>query len=70
MASLHFNFIRVRVCVARMSLCTSVTDGEVARAKNLLKTNMLLHLDGTFSFVRGSDTQKILSVDIFRYQGR
>lgn len=30
----------------RMSLCTSVTESEVARAKNLLKTNMLLHLDG------------------------
>lgn len=30
----------------RMTLCTSVTEGEVARAKNLLKTNMLLHLDG------------------------
>ncbi|KAK1906357.1 Mitochondrial-processing peptidase subunit beta [Dissostichus eleginoides] len=30
-----------------MSLCTSVTEGEVARAKNLLKTNMLLHLDGS-----------------------
>uniref|UniRef100_A0A672FRM2 Mitochondrial-processing peptidase subunit beta n=1 Tax=Salarias fasciatus TaxID=181472 RepID=A0A672FRM2_SALFA len=30
-----------------MSLCTSVTDSEVARAKNLLKTNMLLHLDGS-----------------------
>jgi len=29
-----------------MSLCTSVTEAEVARAKNLLKTNMLLHLDG------------------------
>lgn len=29
-----------------MSLCTSVTESEVARAKNLLKTNMLLHLDG------------------------
>lgn len=29
-----------------MTLCTSVTEGEVARAKNLLKTNMLLHLDG------------------------
>lgn len=29
-----------------MSLCTSVTEVEVARAKNLLKTNMLLHLDG------------------------
>lgn len=30
-----------------MSLCTSVTDSEVVRAKNLLKTNMLLHLDGS-----------------------
>lgn len=30
----------------RMRLCTSVTESEVARAKNLLKTNMLLQLDG------------------------
>uniref|UniRef100_A0A8C9TTR9 Mitochondrial-processing peptidase subunit beta n=1 Tax=Scleropages formosus TaxID=113540 RepID=A0A8C9TTR9_SCLFO len=30
-----------------MSLCTTVTENEVARAKNLLKTNMLLHLDGS-----------------------
>lgn len=30
----------------RMRLCTSVTENEVARAKNLLKTNMLLQLDG------------------------
>jgi processing peptidase subunit beta len=30
-----------------MRLCTSVTDFEVARARNLLKTNMLLQLDGT-----------------------
>nr|XP_020645646.1 mitochondrial-processing peptidase subunit beta isoform X2 [Pogona vitticeps] len=30
-----------------MRLCTSVTEGEVARAKNLLKTNMLLQLDGS-----------------------
>ncbi|KAJ2940634.1 hypothetical protein O0L34_g14742 [Tuta absoluta] len=30
-----------------MKLCISVTDGEVERAKNLLKTNMLLQLDGT-----------------------
>lgn len=30
----------------RIRLSTSVTDGEVARAKNLLKTNMLLQLDG------------------------
>eukprot|EP00096_Caligus_rogercresseyi_P003989 TRINITY_DN180_c0_g1_i1.p1 TRINITY_DN180_c0_g1~~TRINITY_DN180_c0_g1_i1.p1 ORF type:complete len:477 (+),score=141.93 TRINITY_DN180_c0_g1_i1:737-2167(+) len=28
-------------------LCTSVTDFEVDRAKNLLKTNMLLQMDGT-----------------------
>lgn len=30
----------------RVRLSTSVTDSEVARAKNLLKTNMLLQLDG------------------------
>lgn len=30
-----------------MRLCTIVTDAEVNRAKNLLKTNMLLQLDGT-----------------------
>lgn len=30
-----------------MRLCTMITDGEVERAKNLLKTNMLLQLDGT-----------------------
>lgn len=30
-----------------MRLCTNVTDGEVERAKNLLRTNMLLQLDGT-----------------------
>lgn len=30
-----------------MKLCTTVTDGEIERAKNLLKTNMLLQLDGT-----------------------
>ena len=30
-----------------MRLCTSVTDFEVDRAKNLLRTNMLLQLDGT-----------------------
>ncbi|XP_044534582.1 mitochondrial-processing peptidase subunit beta [Gracilinanus agilis] len=28
-------------------LCTNVTESEVARAKNLLKTNMLLQLDGS-----------------------
>lgn len=30
-----------------MRLCTSVTESEVTRAKNLLKTNLLLQLDGT-----------------------
>lgn len=30
-----------------MRLCTSVTEKEVARARNILKTNMLLQLDGT-----------------------
>merc|ERR1712098_862360 len=30
-----------------MRLATSVTDFDVNRAKNLLKTNMLLQLDGT-----------------------
>jgi len=30
-----------------MRLCNSVTEFEVTRAKNLLKTNMLLQLDGT-----------------------
>ena len=30
-----------------MRMCTGITDFEVDRAKNLLKTNMLLQLDGT-----------------------
>jgi processing peptidase subunit beta len=30
-----------------MRLCTNVTDAEVERAKNTLRTNMLLQLDGT-----------------------
>lgn len=30
-----------------MRLCTTVSEAEVARARNLLKTNMLLQLDGT-----------------------
>lgn len=38
--------VSVWFCVCRMSVCTSITESEVARAKNLLKTNMLLHLDG------------------------
>lgn len=33
-----------------MYLCTSVTESEVARAKNLLRTNMLLQLDGEIAF--------------------
>lgn len=33
-----------------MRLCTHVTEAEVDRAKNLLKTNMLLQLDGIFNF--------------------
>lgn len=35
-----------------MRLCTIVTEAEVERAKNLLKTNMLLLLDGEyFSYI-------------------
>jgi hypothetical protein len=30
----------------RMRICTSITDAEVERARNILKTNMLFHLDG------------------------
>lgn len=30
-----------------MRLCSNVTQSEVDRAKNLLRTNMLLQLDGT-----------------------
>lgn len=30
-----------------MRLCETVTDFEVERAKNMLRTNMLLQLDGT-----------------------
>lgn len=30
-----------------MNLCTSIKESEVERAKNMLKTNMLLQLDGT-----------------------
>ena len=32
-----------------MRICTSVTESEVARAKNLLKTNILMQLDGKLS---------------------
>ena len=31
----------------RISLCTSITDQEVERAKNILKANLRLQLDGT-----------------------
>ena len=31
----------------RIKLCTQVTESEVTRAKNLLRTNMLLQLDGS-----------------------
>ena len=31
----------------RMRLCSGVTDFEVERAKNLLRTNMMLMLDGS-----------------------
>lgn len=30
-----------------MKICTSLTEKDVNRAKNILKTNMLLQLDGT-----------------------
>jgi len=30
-----------------MNLCTAVTEKDVTRAKNILKTNMFLQLDGT-----------------------
>ena len=41
-------FIVLVFAVFRMRICTSVTDHEVARAKNLLKTNILMQLDGMF----------------------
>lgn len=34
------------ICKEWMRLCNSVTEAEVNRAKNLLKTNLLLQLDG------------------------
>lgn len=36
-----FNFLN-----EMMRICSNVTEAEVDRAKNLLKTNMLLQLDG------------------------
>lgn len=35
------------VVLYRMRLCTNVTEMEVQRAKNILKANLLLQLDGT-----------------------
>lgn len=34
------------ICKEWMRLCHNVTEAEVNRAKNLLKTNLTLHLDG------------------------
>lgn len=34
------------ICTEWMRLCNNVTEAEVNRAKNLLKTNLLLQLDG------------------------
>ena len=31
-----------------MRLCTSITDAEVERARNVLKTSMLFQLDGEY----------------------
>jgi len=45
--SLHQEDMIFHISQEWMRLCTSVTDFEVDRAKNLLKTNMLLQLDGT-----------------------
>lgn len=35
----------------RMRLCTSVTESEVQRAKNILKTNILLQFDGKLRLI-------------------
>lgn len=36
------------ICKEWMRLCQNVTEAEVNRAKNLLKTNLLLQLDGAY----------------------
>lgn len=46
-----------------MSLCTSVTESEVARAKNLLKTNMLLHLDGKGDVTSHHIRQQVMIIE-------
>ncbi|XP_022659024.1 mitochondrial-processing peptidase subunit beta-like [Varroa jacobsoni] len=43
----HLDDIMIAVQEEWMRICTEATDGDVTRAKNLLKTNLLLQLDGT-----------------------
>ena len=35
----------------RNRICTEATEAEVARAKNVFKTNLFMQLDGTVSFL-------------------
>lgn len=44
-----------------MRLCTMVTDAEIERAKNLLKTNMLLQLDGKLQIFNAIFLFKIIN---------
>lgn len=44
------SLVKCNFSFARMRICTSVTEHEVARAKNLLKTNILMQLDGMWLF--------------------
>jgi hypothetical protein len=46
MMQLSFSNINCRLFF-RMHLCTSVSEDEVQRGKNLLKTQLMLALDGT-----------------------
>ena len=43
-------FVNVSFVALRMRICTTVSEHEVARAKNLLKTNILMQLDGEALF--------------------
>lgn len=43
----HLDDMMIQVQMEWMRICTQATEGDVTRAKNLLKTNMLLQLDGT-----------------------
>ena len=54
---------------SRMRICTSVTDHEVARAKNLLKTNILMQLDGMrfSSFERVSTIITVVFSRVFHH---